>query len=359
MTTSLRDPVPFARGPAMPNRFMLAPLTNKQSHEDGTLSQDEFHWLAMRAAGGFGLTMTAAAQVAPDGRCFAGQIGIFSDDHIPALARLAAAINSHGGLSSVQLHHGGRRALPELINGQPICPWEDAKLGAREMTTADVERLIESYVAAALRAERAGFHGAELHGAHGYLIAQFLDAENVRTDGYGGRFENRARFLLTIVEGIRERTRPDFQLGVRLSPERYGVTITEAKRLAEQLMSSGQIDYLDMSLWDVFKLPADPEHGDKPLIAHFADLPRGRARLGVAGQIRDAATAQACIDAGADYVLIGRGAILHHDFPRRAAADPGFACVSQPVTRDYLRCEGLGEPFIDYMDTQWNDFVAD
>ncbi len=104
------EPLTFARGPAMKNRFMLAPLTNSQSHADGCLSDDEYEWLRMRAVGGFGLTMTCAAHVLPSGQGFAGQLAIFSDDHLPGLTRLADALRAADSLSSVQLYHGGMRA---------------------------------------------------------------------------------------------------------------------------------------------------------------------------------------------------------------------------------------------------------
>ena len=114
-----------------------------------------------------------------------------------------------------------------------------------------------------------------------------------------------------------------------------------------------------MSLWDCFKAPLDAAYADRPLIDHFAALPRGATRLGVAGKIMDAATAQRCIDHGADFVLIGRGAMLHHDFARRALADPGFQAVARPVTRAHLQAEGLGPAFIDYVASTWQRFVSD
>ena len=100
----------FKRGPAMKNRFMLAPLTNWQSHEDGILSDEEFHWLTKRAQGGFGLTMTCAAHVQEIGKGFPGQLGAFGDQHIKGLSRLAEAIRSEGSLANAQLHHAGMRA---------------------------------------------------------------------------------------------------------------------------------------------------------------------------------------------------------------------------------------------------------
>lgn len=355
----LSDSLGLSRGPAMANRFMLAPLTNLQSHADGTLGDDEYQWLVKRAEGGFALTMTCAAHVQKTGQGFPGQLGVWSEDHLPGLSRLAAGLRAAGTISSVQLQHSGRRAIAEVIGTQPVCAWDDAETGARALSTREVEQLIEDFILAALRVENAGFDGVELHGAHGYLLGQFLDGENNhRDDAYGGTLENRQRVLFAIIDGIRARCGPQFQLGLRLSPERFGITIDDARATAARAMAEGRIDYLDMSLWDVFKEPAQAEYKGRRLIDWFTDLDRGNCVLGVAGKIMSAADARACLDAGADYVLIGRGAILHHDFPMRAMADPGFVSVPRPVSRDYLREEGLGEKFIDYVAGNWKGFVA-
>ena len=352
------SPLNLSRGPTMPNRFMLAPLTNMQSNADGTLSDEEFRWLTMRAHGGFGLTMTCAAHVQANGQGFAGQLGIWSDAHIPGLIRLADAIRAAGSRSSVQLHHAGMRSPAELIGEAPVCPWDDAGTGSRALTTTEVEGVIEAFIVAGLRAEAAGFDGVELHSAHGYLLGQFLDAEhNHREDGFGGTFADRRRVLDRVIDGLRARTRADFQIGVRLSPERFGIVTAQALELASSLMTSGRIDYLDMSLWDCFKEPLDPAYAGKPLIDWVAALPRAKTALGVAGKIMTATDVRRCFATGVDYVLIGRGAILHHDFVRRVAADPGFEPVPRPVSRDHLRAEGLSENFVTYMDG-WKGFVA-
>jgi 2,4-dienoyl-CoA reductase-like NADH-dependent reductase (Old Yellow Enzyme family) len=349
-------PLSFARGPAMKNRFMLAPLTNSQSHADGTLSDDEFHWLRARAVGGFGLTMTCAAHVLASGQGFPGQLGIFDDAHLPGLTRLASAIRAAGSLSSVQLYHGGMRAAAKLIGHTPWCPSANEEFGARAMTAAEIAQTTAAFVAAAERAERAGFDGVELHGAHGYLLCQFLSAEtNRREDDYGGSLANRSRLLFDVVAGIRQRCGRDFQLGVRLSPERFGMKLEEARAVAQRLMSEDRIDYLDMSLWDVTKEPEAAELKGRSLTSWFADLERGRTRLGVAGKIRTPEDVRAALDAKVDFVLLGRAAILHHDFPRRAAQE-GFVPVDTPVTRDYLRSQSLGPSFIEYM-AGWKGFV--
>lgn len=106
----LFEPLSFVRGPAMKNCFMLAPLTNTQSHADGRLSDEEFRWLTMRAEGGFGLTMTCAAHVQAQGQGFPGQLGFFSDAHLPGLTRLASTIRGYGSVAIAQLHHAGIRS---------------------------------------------------------------------------------------------------------------------------------------------------------------------------------------------------------------------------------------------------------
>ena len=337
---------------------MLAPLTNLQSHADGRLSDDEFRWLTARARGGFGLTMTCAAYVQREGQGFPGQLGICSDDHLPGLARLAAAIRGYDSTAVAQLHHAGMRSPADLIGTTPLCPSDNEETKARALTPGEVETLAENFIAAAVRAERAGFDGAELHGAHGYMLCQFLSSEtNRRGDKWGGALENRLRLLLTIIDGIRARCRADFSLGVRLSPERFGLKLAETRDVAAQLMQGGKIDYLDMSLWDVFKEPAEAEYQGKSLMSYFTSLDRGETRLGVAGKVVTGDDAARVLELGADFAIIGRSAILHHDFPLRVEADPHFKPVSLPVTAEYLRSEGLGEKFVGYMQG-WKGFVA-
>jgi 2,4-dienoyl-CoA reductase-like NADH-dependent reductase (Old Yellow Enzyme family) len=357
---NLSAPLTFARGPAMPNRLMLAPLTNCQSHEDGTLSDDEFNWLKKRAEGGFGLTMTCAAYVAQSGKAFPGQLGVSSDDQLPGLTRLASALHAAGSSSSVQLHHGGYRADATLNGGEIISPNADPKFGSREMSTAEVEAMVQAFIDGAVRAERAGFHGAEIHGAHTYLLCEFLNAEtNQRSDRYGGSYDNRVRVFHEVIDGIRAATGPDFQLGLRLSAERFGVTLSESLRLAQEVMTSGQLDYLDMSLWDCFKAPEEADYAAKPLIDWFAALDRGTCRLGVAGAILSAETAQKCLDHGADFVLIGKGAIIHHDFARRALADASYHAPPFPHSRDHYRSEAVSDTFVDYIARTWPQYVAE
>jgi 2,4-dienoyl-CoA reductase-like NADH-dependent reductase (Old Yellow Enzyme family) len=355
--TKLFQPLQFKSGVTMKNRLTLAPLTNTQSNDDGRLSDDEYRWLTMRAKGGFGLTMTCASHVQQIGRGFHGQLGCFSDRHIDGLARLASGIKDAGSLAVLQLHHAGMRSPTELISARPVCPSDHETTGARALTSEEAAQLSEDFVAAAERAEKAGFDGVEIHAAHGYVLCQFLSPTiNVRKDAYGGSPENRSRIIFEIVDGIRARCRPDFLLGVRLSPERFDVRMAEIRALAQRLMTKAEIDFIDMSLWDCFKEPEEEEFQGRPLMSYFTELLRGDVRLGVAGKLRTGADIARCIDLGADFATIGRAAILHHDLPERLSADPNFEPAQLPVSADHLRSEGLGEAFIRYM-SNWQGFV--
>lgn len=358
---ALYAPLSFTHGRPMPNRFMLAPLTNQQSHADGTLSDEEHRWLTMRATGGFGLTMTCAAHVQAVGQGFPGQLGIFDDVHLEGHRRLAADIRATGSLAYVQLHHAGNRSPADLIGTTPVCPSDDPATGARALTTAEVEQVVEDFVTAAERCEQAGYDGVELHGAHGYLLCEFLSSElNQRTDQYGGSLENRSRILFEIIEQIRARGAPNFALAVRLSPERFGMRLAEIIEVYARLVETGAVDLIDMSLWDVHKIPT--EHAEstdtRTLSEIFSALPRGGVRLAVAGKIHDPADAQMVLDAGVDIAALGRVAILHHDYPRLLSADAGFTPRRIPVSTEVLRAEGLSDTFVGYMGN-WRGFVAE
>jgi 2,4-dienoyl-CoA reductase-like NADH-dependent reductase (Old Yellow Enzyme family) len=156
---------------------------------------------------------------------------------------------------------------------------------------------------------------------------------------------------------VRARTRPDFQLGLRLSPERFGLKLADQLEVARWMLASGDLDYVDMSLWDCFKAPVEEAYAPRPLIDWFAELPRGATRLGAAGKLMTGADVRRLTDAGADFAILGRAAILHHDWPKRFAADPDFRPIPNPVTRAHLAAEGLSPNFITYMN-QWKGFVA-
>jgi len=338
---------------------MLAPLTNKQSHEDGRLSDEERHWLTMRAKGQFGLVMTCATSVQATGKCWSGQLGLHDDAHIPSHQKLTAQLKAEGSLAVVQLHHGGMRCPAVYARGKAVCPSDNQEHEARAMSTAEVIAFRDDFIAAAERAQRAGYDGVEVHGAHGYLVAQFLSGEiNRREDAYGGSLENRSRILFEIVEGIRRTCGPDFLLGVRLSPERFGMELEEVKTICRRLIAEGQIDFLDISLWDVFKQPEGADQDAPSLLSHFTAMDRKGIPLTVAGKIHGSEEVRKVMEAGVDFITVGKSGILHHDFPVKVMEDPSFRPQPTPVTVNHLQSEGLSPRFIAYMQ-RWEGFVSE
>ena len=357
MKNKPEDSILFNCGATMKNRFMLAPLTNQQSHENGQLSDEEFHWLTMRAQGQFGLVMTCASHVQEIGKGFSGQLGIFSDDLLDGHKKLAKAIKSYGSLAVIQLHHAGMRSPKEVIGKKAVCPSDSEKHNARALTLEEVHQLKNDFINAAIRAKQCGYDGVEVHGAHGYILTQFLSSEiNKRTDNYGGSLENRSRLLFEIVNGIRAKCGSDFLIGVRLSPEKFGMQLSEMKTISQQLIDSGEIDFLDLSLWDCFKTPEEYPDSKLNLLEHILQLNYKNVKLTVAGNIRDGNDVKRVLNAGVDFVTIGRSAILHHDFPMKVIDNPDFLPVKNPVSEDYLKSEGLSNTFINYM-SKWPGFI--
>lgn len=348
----------FKCGITMKNRFMLAPMTNTQSHDDGTLSDAELKWLTMRAKGGFGLVMTCASHVQEIGKGFQGQLGICSDNHIEGHKILAKAIKDEGSLAVVQLYHGGMRSPKDVITTKPVAPSKIEKFDTRALSLEEVKQVIDDFVTSAHRAQKSGYHGVEIHGAHGYLICQFLSIDhNNRNDEYGGSLENRSRILFEIVNGIRQQCGKDFLIGVRLSPERFGMNLEEIELISRQLINEDKIDFLDISLWDCFKYPEDPKFKDKQLLDYFTKLDLKDVKLTVAGKINSAKDVYDILESNIDFVTIGRAAILHHDFPKRVMEDINFKPKPLPVSSTYLQNEGVGEAFIRYLN-RWPNFVV-
>ena len=336
---------------------MLAPLTNQQSQENGQLSKDELKWLTMRAEGEFGLVMTCASHVQEVGKGFPGQLGIFSDNLIEGHIKLTTNIKEWGSLAVIQLHHAGMRAPAELINGNPVCPSKNEETNARSLALDEVIQLRDDFIAAAIRAKKSGYNGVEVHGAHGYILTQFLSSEiNKRTDDYGGSLINRSRLLFEIVDSIREKCGKDFLLGVRLSPEKYGMDIEEIKSVCQRLINTGNIDFLDISLWDSFKIPYEKKYQKITLLEHFNSLDFKNIKWTVAGKISNAVDVQKVLDSGVDFVTIGTSAILHHNFPKLVIENPTFNPIAIPVSEEHLKKEGLGEKFIAYL-KRWPGFV--
>ncbi len=358
------EPIEFnKRGVLARNRVLLPAMTNRQSHEDGTLGDDELRWLRSRAKGGFGIVTTCAAHVSEDGKGFAGQLGIFDDRLLPGLRTLASALSSEGAVALAQLYHGGVRSSRSLTGEQPWSASEFELSFAgferpRAATTEDIERLIANFVAAAVRAQEAGFHGVEIHGAHGYLLTQFLGTiTNTRTDAWGGSLARRAHLLREILRQCRTATDESFIVGVRISPEvaDQGVDLDDSLQVAKWLVEDG-VDFLHVSNWDSFKAPQKYTESKKMLTTYFREAVGPDALLVATGSIWTVDDALSVMQQGADLIGVGRAAICNPSWPIDAAEE-GWQPERPPMSARQLAERALSPTFIDYMQ-RWPGFVA-
>jgi 2,4-dienoyl-CoA reductase-like NADH-dependent reductase (Old Yellow Enzyme family) len=353
----LLSPIRFRNGVTSKNRVALAAMTNGQSHDDGSLGDAEQTWLEMRATGGFGVVTTCAAHVTTDGQGWKGELGVWKDAHVPGLARLAASLKGRGAVPIAQIFHGGLRANPELTGERPWSASE-AEGGPRAATEEDLARVIAAFAAAAGRAHEAGMAGVEIHGAHGYLLTQFLSTvENQRTDRWGGPLENRARLIREVTRAVRAKVPASFLVGVRMSPEDWGnakgLDLDESLEIARWLASDGA-DFLHLSLWTASR-PTKKRPDAHPLTLFRAAVP-GDVALFVAGKIWTREEAESLLALGADVVALGRAAIANPDWPLRAA-DPAWRPKEPPLTEAELLERGLSMPFVEYMKA-WKGFVV-
>lgn len=355
------DSIDLGRGFTAKNRTLLAAMTNKQSNSDGTLSDEEIKWLVRRGKGGFGITTTAAANVTKAGQGWEGEMGVWSDNHIPGLTKLAKMLNETGTISLVQLFHGGMRAPQKITGITPISASKNTEPGmdgvyTEAMTELDIKSMIQSFTDAAIRCKKAGFHGVELHGAHSYLICQFLGQEtNRRTDKWGGDVVGRSRFLTEIIRSVRRAVGEDFLIVVRISPiiEKAGIYLEDSLELAK-IISEMEIDMLHISCWDVFQSVGDGN--DVSLTKRFCQvIPKGMPLIST-GAVWDGKDAQWLTGEGADIVGVARVGIAHPDWPT-FLGDSNYQPQRPPFTVEHLAKADLSPVFIEYM-KRWKNFVV-
>jgi len=356
---TLLSPLTLRPGVVSRNRVWLAPLTNMQSHPDGTCSSIEETFLGMRSDGGFGLVETCAAHVSQDGKAWPGELGVHDDAMILGLTKLATRIRAGGALASVQLFHGGLRA-DASVSGLPTISasaYEEAGIATpRAMSEDDLARLIADFARAAKRCAEAGFDAIELHGAHGYVLSQFQSTVyNQRTDRWGGSLENRSRLIREVTRAVKAAA-PSLVLAIRLSPEDFGqakgIDLDETIELSRWLKDDG-MEVLHLSLWRSSQVTKKrPDTHATPL---FREAVGPEVAIVAAGGIWTREDAEEQLAHGADAVALGRAAIANHDWPERVAE--GREIALSPLTPEHLIAEGVSESFVGYL-RKWKNFVA-
>lgn len=318
----LFSPIDF-KGIILKNRIVMSPMCMHSSMEkDGMLTPFHLSHYVSRAVGQVGLIMVEATAVQPEGRISEEDLGIWSDDHLPGLKELNQEIHNYGAKTAIQLAHAGRKALlNSTIYAPSSLPFYETSKKPSEMTVDDIMETIEAFKNGARRAKEAGFDIIEIHGAHGYLINQFLSPlTNKRRDDYGGIRGNRYRFLREIIEAIKMVwTGPLF---VRISANEYhdqGNTAEDFIFFAKQMKMQG-VDLIDPSTGGVVPARINTYPGYQ---VKQSELIRNEAAIatGAVGLITTGIQAEEIIQNDrADLVFIGR-ALLKNPYWAKAAAD--------------------------------------
>ena len=303
------------------NRIVMPPMSTNFANEDGSVSERQIRYYEARAIGGVGLIIVEATCIESSiGKLNPIQLCIDNDKFIAGLNELAEAITRYGARAAIQLHHAGRRA--RVTNGkQPISASDGLLtpigLKTRALTIKEIEELIELFAKAAERAKIAGFEAIELHGAHGYLIGQFLSPlTNKRIDKYGGDTNGRARFAIEIVERIKEKLGENFPIIFRISGDEYidgGLKIEEAKLISKLLEKAG-VDALHVSAgaYETRHWTSAPMCIPRGYLIHLAEKIKQVVNIPIitVGRINDLYLAEDIIKSGkADLVSIGRALI--------------------------------------------------
>ena len=332
MPSTLWDPIRIG-GLELPNRAVMPAMGTGYSSEKGEATDRLVAYLKRRAEGGVGLIITEVCAVHPLGKGFPSELGLYDDSFLPGMERLAAEVKASGSAVAAQLHHAGRETFPQFIGEQPVAPSPLASRAMgqkpRALSKKEIAELVDCYAAAAARAEKAGFDAVEIHGAHGYLVSQFLSPySNQREDEYGGDAQGRFRFAVEIVREMRRRVGKGFPIIFRFSSTealKGGYDLDYILPLLPLLEDEG-VDAFHVSC-GVYDSPGNPTC---PGLHHPTGINVDRAAavkeavgvpVIVVGKLHDPRMAEEVISGGkADMVAFGRQHLADPLFLRKAVA---------------------------------------
>ena len=343
------------------NRIVLPPCTTNFAGPFGEVTDRLIKYYAERARGGAGLIIIENTQVKyPEGKNVSCQLRLDDDKYIPGCQELAEAVHLYGAKVFQQIHHAGRQ--PHNTEGvQPTAPSAIPcgflQIPVRELTSDEIWDLVERFSETALRVKKSGMDGVEFHGAHGYLIGQFMSPHtNQRVDEWGGTFERRMKFIMEIIKRTREKVGPDFPLCLRYSSDEFvpgGLTLDDGKEIARMAEDAG-IDVLHVSAGIYESMPTllEPMRYEEGWRIYLAETIKKVVDIPVitVGQIKTPALAERILEEGkADFVALGRPLIADPEWPRKAAEGRdedirkciscNTGCIGGHVFYDlYMRC---------------------
>jgi 2,4-dienoyl-CoA reductase-like NADH-dependent reductase (Old Yellow Enzyme family) len=323
----------YIKNMMLTNRFVRSATWEGLAANDGSVTPELIDLSVQLAKGGTGLIITGHAYVSPEGQATPWQLGVYSDKLIRGLSEMTNIVHETGGKIIMQLAHAGSNAASLLSGFDPIGPSpleKESALVGKEMSKDDIEKVIKSFSNAAVRARAAGFDGIQIHGAHGYLLSQFLSPFfNKRKDEYGGSINNRARLVLEVVEAIHKAVGIDFPLLIKLNSEDFlteGLIVEDMLHITSMLEKIG-VDAVEMSGGTILsgkKIPSRAARHDleQPEAYYEEAAKQYKNRIHVplilVGGIRTFETAERLLAEGtADYISLSRPLICEPDLVNR------------------------------------------
>ena len=308
------------------NRIVRSATAERMADNDGRpLPSLKDCWVGL-ARGGVGLIITGHMYVHPSGKCHPEMTGIYLNDLIPSLFEAVEAVHKSGGKIAAQINHGGMQCAKEAVNGT-IAPSsikeEFLSQPAREITTEEISKLIEAYALAAGRAKEAGFDAVQLHGAHGYLINQFISPfVNQRTDQWGGDFEGRTRFLREVVQAVRREVGSDYPVFIKFGVEdglKGGLKAEDGVRVISRMQEWG-LDGVEISggIRSQNSMKGIKSEDREAYFRPLAKLARPVTDLPIilVGGLRSRNVMEAVLSSGhADFIALSRPLINDPEFP--------------------------------------------
>lgn len=336
------------------NRIVMAPVTTEYGSPEGYVTERTKGHYETRARGGAGLLIVEATYVHMRGQAFVNQLGISDDKFIPGLSELVQAIHRHGAKAGIQLHHGGVKAKQELTGMPPVAPSLLASpkgVHPEELTVEQIAGLVAAFATAALRAKQAAFDGMEIHGAHSYLVDQFLSrSSNKRQDAYGGSVANRARFLIEIIRAAKGAVGSDYPVWCRINGKEYGVeegtSLEEAEEIARMAEQAGA-DAIHVSAYGP-KTPTNltSRTFEPAIIADLAEGVKKAVTVPViaVGRITPEAGESILAEGKADLIAIAKGLLADPELPNKVASgklEDITPCIVCMGCRDDLLSPGV------------------
>ena len=327
--SNLMESFTFKNGVTLRNRVVMAPMTTWASNDDYTISDEELNYYKKRVTG-VGMVITGCTRVQPNGIGFANEFAAYDDSFIPSLRKLAEATKSGGAQAILQIFHAGNKALPAFTPNGDVVSSSALETEAtacapsvtpRELSHDEIMEVIHAFGEMTRRAIEAGFDGVELHGAHGFLLQNFMSPFfNRREDQWGGSLENRLRFPVAVIREIKSvikklATKP-FTLGYRISPDEPqegGLRMQDTYALIERLIEE-DVDYVHASLASALSSKPVDSQDEKTYLELIVEKANGRIPVLAAGSMVTPDDVASGLDKGLSLAVVGQGLIMNPDW---------------------------------------------